>query len=73
MMKKITLLLTAMVFAFTNLMAQTPPTTSWNDFAETQWYNTTAVSFNITTAEDFAGLAERWCMAVVSSYCEASC
>jgi len=57
MMKKITLLLTAMVFAFTNLMAQTPPTTSWNDFAETQWYNTTAVSFNITTAEVFAGLS----------------
>ena len=33
------------------------PTSNWRDFADTSWYNTTATSFEISTAEQLAGLA----------------
>lgn len=52
-----TLFFTAILFAVSTIFAQTPPTTSWNDFAETNWYNATNTTFNITSAEQFAGLS----------------
>lgn len=33
------------------------PTTFWTNNANTTWYNTTATSFNLTTASELAGLA----------------
>lgn len=33
------------------------PTTFWSDNANTTWYNATATSFNLTTANELAGLA----------------
>lgn len=52
-----TLLFTVFLFARSNIIAQTPPTTSWNDFATTQWYNTQNATFTISTAEELAGLS----------------
>lgn len=34
------------------------PTTSWADFADTSWYNPTDSNFEISTAEELAGLAK---------------
>lgn len=56
-MKKMALLFTAFLFAVTNIFGQTPPTTSWSDFAETQWFNNQDASFTISTAEQLAGLS----------------
>lgn len=33
------------------------PTTQWSDHANTSWYNSTATSFDISTAEQLAGLS----------------
>ncbi len=33
------------------------PTTNWSDYADTSWYNTSATSFDISTAEQLAGLS----------------
>jgi hypothetical protein len=37
-----------------------PPTddSKWSDYADTSWYNTSAPTFTISTAEELAGLAE---------------
>lgn len=56
-MKKITLLFATFLLAVGNIFSQTPPTTSWSAFAETQWYNSQAVTFDISTAEQLAGLS----------------
>lgn len=34
------------------------PTTNWSDFADTSWYNATDANFEISTAEELAGLAK---------------
>ncbi|KIA88234.1 T9SS type A sorting domain-containing protein [Kaistella jeonii] len=34
------------------------PTTNWSDFADTSWYNATDVNFEISSAEQLAGLAK---------------
>lgn len=34
------------------------PATNWRDFADTSWYNSTDTNFNISTAEELAGLAK---------------
>lgn len=39
-------------------MAQTYPTDSWRDLADTTWYNETDTEFDIATAEELAGLSE---------------
>lgn len=43
---------------FSSLHAQTYPTSQWSDLADTSWYNTTDDSFDFSTAEQLAGLAQ---------------
>ena len=40
------------------LQAQTYPTTSWRDEADTSWYNDDQTEFDISTAEELAGLSQ---------------
>lgn len=53
-MKRILLSLIFALVAFTGLQAQT----IWNGTADTSWYNETSTEFEISTAEQLAGLAE---------------
>ena len=53
-MKRILLSLLFALVAFTGLQAQT----IWNGTADTSWYNETSTEFEISTAEQLAGLAE---------------
>lgn len=39
-------------------IAQTYPTDSWRDYADSSWYNETDTEFDIATAEELAGLSE---------------
>lgn len=39
-------------------IAQTYPTESWREYADTSWYNETDMEFDIATAEELAGLSE---------------
>lgn len=41
-----------------NWYLKAAPTTSWADYADTSWYNTTDTEFTITTAAQLAGLAK---------------
>ena len=53
-MKRILLSLIFALVAFTGLQAQT----IWDGTADTSWYNETSTEFEISTAEQLAGLAE---------------
>lgn len=53
-MKRILLSLIFALVAFTSLQAQT----IWDGTADTSWYNETSTEFEISTAEQLAGLAE---------------
>ena len=53
-MKKLLLSLLFALVALTGLQAQT----IWNGTADTEWYNETSTKFEISTAEQLAGLAE---------------
>ena len=53
-MKKLLLSLLFALVALTGLQAQT----IWNGTADTSWYNETSTEFEISTAEQLAGLAE---------------
>lgn len=39
-------------------IAQTYPTDSWREYADSSWYNETDTEFDIATAEELAGLSE---------------
>ncbi len=57
-MKKLLLLLTiCSVSMLTSSMTAQAPTTQWSDNAVTTWYNATDATFNLTTANEFAGLS----------------
>ena len=53
-MKRILLSLLFALVALTGLQAQT----IWDGTADTSWYNETSIEFEISTAEQLAGLAE---------------
>lgn len=53
--KPLLIIVTIALFGFLN--AQTYPTTQWRDLADTSWYNATDDSFDLTTAEQLAGLS----------------
>lgn len=58
MMKKLQILL-VLLLAFSGVtQAQTFPTTSWSAVADSSWYNSAQVEFTISTAEEFAGVAQ---------------
>lgn len=58
-MKERILLLAMLCFAFTSAVyAQTYPTTKWRDVADTSWYQDSQNSFDISTAEQLAGLSK---------------
>ncbi|PVW17420.1 T9SS type A sorting domain-containing protein [Marixanthomonas spongiae] len=58
MTKKIhSILIVLLVFA-TAVQAQTFPTTSWSDLADTSWHNSAQDEFTLSTAEELAGLAQ---------------
>lgn len=56
-MKKTLLFLSVLLIAAGNVFAQTTPTTSWDDNADTQWYNAQDSDFTLTSAAELAGLS----------------
>lgn len=46
------------LFLVNSAIAQTYPTDSWRDNADSTWYNETDTEFDIATAEELAGLSE---------------
>lgn len=55
MLKKLFVLLILCVTVVTN--SQTLPLTQWSDNADTSWYDETVETFDISTAETFAGIS----------------
>lgn len=58
MTKRLFFLSFIMVGLSATLTAQTYPTSSWADHADTSWYNDDQDSFDIASAEELAGLSE---------------
>lgn len=46
------------LYLVNSAIAQTYPTDSWRDYADSSWYNETDTEFDIATAEELAGLSE---------------
>ncbi|WP_026451149.1 T9SS type A sorting domain-containing protein [Aequorivita capsosiphonis] len=57
-MKKLQIFLVLLLVSVTVAEAQTYPTTSWSDVADTSWYNSGQDEFTLSTAEAFAGVAQ---------------
>lgn len=58
-MKQIVLFLSFTTLLFAGkAVAQEVPTTEWSDLAVTSWYSASEDEFNLTTAEELAGLSE---------------
>ncbi|WP_310991556.1 GLUG motif-containing protein [Aequorivita marina] len=57
-MKKLQTFLVLLLVSVTVAEAQTYPTTLWSDVADTSWYNANQDEFTISTAEEFAGVAQ---------------
>lgn len=55
MMKQLSLFLSLLTTGF--LFSQDLPETLWNDLAQTDWYDETQTQFEISNAEDLAGLS----------------
>ncbi|MEM0517699.1 T9SS type A sorting domain-containing protein [Aequorivita flava] len=58
MMKKLQIYLVLLLVSVTMTQAQTFPTTSWSDLADTSWYDAGQDEFTLSTAETLAGLAQ---------------
>lgn len=58
MMKKLQIFLVLLLAVVSLAEAQTYPTTSWSDVADTSWYNSGQDEFTLSTAETLAGLAQ---------------
>lgn len=58
MIKKQLLLLVMCIAFIGSVSAQTYPTSSWRDTADSSWYDESQSSFDISTAEALAGLSE---------------
>lgn len=58
MMKKLQFFLVLFLAFTTFAKAQTYPTTSWGDLADTSWYDSAQDEFTLATAEELAGLAQ---------------
>ncbi|MGO3182534.1 MAG: T9SS type A sorting domain-containing protein [Aequorivita sp.] len=58
MMKKFQIFLVLLLASVTVAQAQTYPTTSWSDLADTSWYDSGQDEFTLSTAETLAGLAQ---------------
>lgn len=57
MFKKLLFVFLATSTAISTVSAQTFPTDSWRDVADTSWHNETDLTFDITTAEALAGIS----------------